>query len=59
MTKTTAFYMRIDPKEKRIIERAAKIDRRTTSDFIRLAALDRAVELIEADKPKKSRKKGI
>jgi uncharacterized protein (DUF1778 family) len=36
-----------------LIERAAKIDRRSTSDFIRLAAIDRAVEIIENTKKHK------
>ena len=47
MTKTTQFWFRLEPKDKRLIERAAKIDRRSTSDFIRLAAIDKAVEVIE------------
>ncbi|HOD67275.1 MAG TPA: DUF1778 domain-containing protein [candidate division Zixibacteria bacterium] len=59
MTKTTVFFIRIDPKDKRIIERAAKIDRRTASDFVRLAALDRAEELIASKKQRASGKKGI
>ncbi len=59
MTKTTVIFIRIDPKDKRIIERAAKIDRRTASDFVRLAALDRAEELIASKKQRASGKKGI
>jgi uncharacterized protein (DUF1778 family) len=56
MTKTTQFWFRLEPKDKRLIERAAKIDRRSTSDFIRLSAVDRAIEVIEAEN---KRKKGI
>jgi len=51
--KTTQFYFRLAPGERKLIEKAAKIDRRSTSDFIRLAAVDKANELIND-----SRKKG-
>lgn len=50
MTKTTQFWFRLEPKDKRLIERAAKIERRSTSDFIRLAAIDKAHEVIAAEK---------
>jgi uncharacterized protein (DUF1778 family) len=50
MTKTTQFWFRLEPKDKRLIERAAKIERRSTSDFIRLAAIDKANEIIAAEK---------
>ena len=58
MTKTGHVIFRIDPKERRLIDRAAKIDRRSTSDFIRLAAIDKANEVIEADKQRRKPKKG-
>lgn len=53
VTKTTQLLFRIDPKDRRLIERAAKLDRRPTSDFIRLAAVDRAIEVIEQHKKQK------
>ncbi len=53
MTKITQFWFRLEPKDKRLIERAAKIDRRSASNFIRLAAIDRAVEVLEADRKRK------
>ena len=56
MTKTTQFWFRLEPSDKRLIERAARIDRRAVSDFIRLAAIDKAVEVIESEK---KRKKGL
>jgi len=52
----TQFYFRLSPKERKLIDRAAKIDRRSTSDFIRLAAVDRAMEFIEAERKKKESK---
>ncbi len=52
-TKTTQFYFRLSPNDRKLIERAAKINRRSTSDFIRLAAIDKAVEVIENDKKRK------
>jgi uncharacterized protein (DUF1778 family) len=55
MTKIAQFWFRLEPKDKKLIEKAAKIDRRSVSDFIRLGAIDRAVELIDADKKKKGR----
>ncbi len=58
MTKTGHVIFRIDPKDRRLIDRAAKIDRRSTSDFIRLAAIDKANEVIETDKQAKGPKKG-
>jgi len=48
--KSSQFFFRISPTDRKIIDKAAKIDRRTMSDFIRLAAIDRAVEVIEAAK---------
>ncbi|PKK84266.1 MAG: hypothetical protein CVT49_04680 [candidate division Zixibacteria bacterium HGW-Zixibacteria-1] len=51
--KTTQFYFRLAPGERKLIEKAARIDRRSTSDFIRLAVVDRAIEAIEADKKRK------
>ena len=59
MTKTSQFFFRINPKDLRVIQRAAKIDRRTTSDFIRLAALDRADDVIGVERKKKRSKKGL
>jgi len=56
MPKSTQFIFRIESKDRRLVELAAKIERRTVSDFIRLAAVDKAVEVIDADK---KRKKGI
>ena len=53
MAKTSPFYFRIEPKERKLIDRAARIDRRTTSDFIRLAAVDKAIEVIEREKHRK------
>ena len=44
---------RVDAKSKKLIEKAAKIDRRSVSDFIRLVAVDKAVEVIETDKAKR------
>ncbi len=58
MTEKKLLYIgpfRVDAKNKKLIEKAAKIDRRSVSDFIRLAAIDRATELIESDKKKKGR----
>ena len=43
---------RIDLKNKRLIERAAKLERRSVSDFIRLAAIDKANEVISREKEK-------
>jgi len=48
--KTTQFYFRLAPGERKLIEKAAKIDRRSTSDFIRLAAVDKAARVIDQDK---------
>jgi uncharacterized protein (DUF1778 family) len=56
MIKTTQFWFRLEPKDKKLIEKAAKIDRRSTSDFIRLAAIDKAVEVINAEKRRKEEK---
>ena len=53
VAKSSVFIFRIAPKERRLVDRAAKLDRRTTSDFIRLAAIDKAMELIEQDKKRK------
>jgi hypothetical protein len=53
MSKTTQFIFRIEIKDRRLVERAAKLERRTVSDFIRLAAIDKAAEVIERDKNKK------
>ena len=53
MTKTTQFFFRLDPKDRKLIDRAARIDRRTTSDFIRLAAVDKAIEVIEREKQRR------
>ncbi len=59
MAKSTQFIFRIERKDRKLVEQAAKIDRRTVSDFIRLAAIDKAVEVIEADNIKsKNLKKG-
>jgi uncharacterized protein (DUF1778 family) len=56
MAKSTQFIFRIEGKDRKLVKRAAKIDRRTVSDFIRLAAIDKAAEVIENDK---KRKKGL
>ena len=53
MAKTTQFYFRLSPGERRLLDRAAQIDRRSLSDFIRLAAIDKADELIQAEKQRK------
>ena len=59
MSKSTQFIFRIEGKDRKLVERAAKIDRRTVSDFIRLAAIDKAAEIIEVDKIKRQNlKKG-
>lgn len=50
MKKISQFWFRLEPKEKKLIEKAARIDRRSVSDFIRLAAIDKAVEVINVDK---------
>jgi len=51
--KTTQFYFRLAPGERKLIEQAAMIDRRSTSDFIRLAAVDRAAEIVQDEKSRK------
>jgi len=51
--KTTQFYFRLALGERKLIEKAAKIDRRSTSDFIRLAAVDRAAEIVQAENSRK------
>ena len=51
--KVTQFYFRLAPNERKLIEMAALIDRRSTSDFIRIASVDKANEIIEAYKRKK------
>ena len=48
--KTTQCYFRMTPAERRLMERAAGIDRKTLSDFIRIVAIDRAKEIIRAEK---------
>jgi len=50
MIKSTQIFFRLSKKEKKIIEKGAKLDRRSTSDFIRLSSIDRAMELIENEK---------
>jgi hypothetical protein len=50
MKKVSQFWFRLAPKEKKLIEKAAEIDRRSVSDFIRLAAIDRAKEVISTMK---------
>jgi len=50
MIKSTQILFRLSKKEKKIIEKGAKLDRRSTSDFIRLSSIDRAMELIENEK---------
>lgn len=58
--KITQFFFRLAPSDRKIIEKAAELDRRSLSDFIRLAAIDKAVEVIENEKQRKqSPKKGI
>jgi len=47
---STQFSFGIDPRERRLIDRAAKIERRSTSDLVRLAAVDKAAEVIGAEK---------
>jgi hypothetical protein len=38
------------PKERKVIDIGGKLYRRIVSNFIRLAAIERATELIEADR---------
>ena len=56
MRKSTQFWFRLDPKDKKLIEKAAQIDRRSASDFVRLAAIDRANEIIENAKNNRNKK---
>ena len=44
---------RIDTKNKKLIEKAAQLERRSVSDFIRLAAIDKATEVIDKEKKKR------
>jgi uncharacterized protein (DUF1778 family) len=53
LTLTIQFWFWLEPKDKRLIERAAKIDRRSASDFIRLAAIEKAIEVIDRDKKRR------
>ena len=56
MPMSQAIFFRIDADDRKLIERAAKLDRRSVSDFVRLAAVDRAIEYLEADKKRKGNK---
>jgi len=53
MPKISNIMLRIEPKDKRRIIRAAKLDKRTMSDFIRIAAVDKANKLIDQETRKR------
>ncbi len=54
--KTQTLIFRLTPAERRLFDRAAKIERRTVSDFVRLAANEKADKLIKAEKKRKKSK---
>ena len=47
---------RIDSKNKKLIEKAAKLERRSVSDFVRLAAIDKATEILAGETKEKKGK---
>ena len=49
--KTTRLETRLEPSVKKYLAAAAKRDRRSLSQFLVKAALDRAAELMEKDPP--------
>ena len=47
MVKTARLSIRINPEEKKTLEEGAKTEGRSTSDFIRLAALAKSQEVLK------------
>ncbi len=51
--KTTQYYFRLSPDELKLVRKAAELDSRSVSNFIRVAVVDRAKKFINADKKRK------